>query len=99
MMNDNKLIKCQHTILSKFYEEGYKVGAITGKNKLLSLLSHNLFFNRCDEHHPICFSAEEADNVNFKKNGLENINKILGNSPNVYSAEASIYVLRAGVYL
>jgi phosphonoacetate hydrolase len=46
MMNDSRFIKCKDTILSKFYDEGYKIGAVTGKNKLLSLLSHNLNFNQ-----------------------------------------------------
>lgn len=99
MMNDSKFIKCKHTILSQFYREGYKIGAITGKNKLLSLLSHDLKFQSQEKHHPICFSAEQADNLNFAKNGINNITTVLGPAPSVYSADCSIYVLKAGVYL
>lgn len=99
MMNDSKFIQCENTILSKFYQSGLRVGAITAKNKLLSLLSYKMKFNNKENNHPICFSAEGANNLNFSTNGIENINQIIGPAPNVYSAEASTYVLRAGVML
>ena len=98
MMNDAKYLRAENTILSSFYAAQAKVGAITAKNKLLSLLSYKLRFDRGESHHPICFSVEGAKDVSFEKNGVENLVKHLGSPPDIYSAESSVYVLRGGVF-
>ena len=99
MMNDPKYLRSENTILSSFYAEKAKVGAITAKNKLLSLLSFKLNFNQQEDYHPICFSVEGAKEVTFEKNGVNDLVSHLGVTPDIYSAESSVYVLRGGVYL
>jgi len=99
MMNDPKYLTAENTIFSKFYEEKYKVGAVTAKNKLFNLLSYKLKFDQQENHHPICFSVEGAKEAVFEKNGIDNLINQLGDPPDIYSAESSVYVLKAGVHL
>ena len=47
----------------------------------------------------ISISAEKADEVSLELNGIDNIESLVGAKPVIYSAEASLYVLRTGVEL
>ena len=88
MMNDPRFLRSE-TILAKFARAGVKVGVITAKHKLLSLLSHNLAGG-------IRFSAERADRCNQRENGIEGIVSRVGMGlPDIYSADISLFVLRA----
>ena len=90
MMNDPRLLRCE-TILAEFARENARVAVITAKDKLLCLLSHHLPGG-------IRFSAEKADRCSFRENGIEGVLSMVGmDLPNVYSAELSYLVLRAGV--
>ena len=64
---------------------------VTAKDKLREMLSKNL--------RGIAFSSEKADQVTTATNGIDNVISLVGPKPDIYSAEASLYVLRAGVRL
>ena len=88
MMNDPRFLRSE-TILAEFAKAGVKVGVVTAKHKLLLLLSHNLAGG-------IYFSAEKADRCNQRENGIEGIVSRVGMGfPDIYSADISLFVLRA----
>ena len=64
---------------------------VTAKDKLRELLSKNL--------QGIAFSTERADEVTTEVHGIADIVSHVGPKPKIYSADASLYVLRSGVYL
>src|SRR5690606_6036564 len=65
---------------------------VTAKEKLRDILSHQL--------KGIAFSAEKADQTTTATHGIEKANSVLGLPvPAIYSADASLFVLRAGVAL
>ena len=82
MMNDPKYLRAG-TILAAFADAGAKVVVITAKDKLRTLLGHQL--------KGTCFSSEKADEAMQKLVGMP--------VPSVYSAELSEFVFAAGVKL
>jgi len=91
MMNDPKYLRTG-TILAAFAAGGAKVAVITAKDKLRTLLGHNLS--------GICFSSEKADQVTLTDHGIENVMTRVGKPlPSVYSADLSEFVFAAGVKL
>ena len=91
MMNSAAYLRCE-TILSAAARSGRKVAMITAKEKLLSLLGKNL--------EGIAFSAEKAHEATESTHGIGDLERRVGfPTPDIYSAEASLYVLRAGVAL
>ncbi len=82
MMNDPKYLRCG-TLLAAFADAGAKVAVITAKDKLRTLLGHNL--------KGTCFSSEKADAGMVELVGMP--------VPSVYSAELSEFVFAAGVKL
>lgn len=90
MTNSSKYLRLE-TILAAAANAGRKVAMVTAKDKLRELLSKNM--------NGIAFSTERADEVSLEVNGIEDITSHVGPKPNIYSAEASLYVLKAGVYL
>ena len=90
MTNSSKFLR-RETILAAAAEAGRKVAMVTAKDKLRELLSKNM--------KGIAFSTERADEVTMKLNGLDDIVTHVGPKPEIYSADASLYVLRSGVYL
>ncbi len=91
MMNSSKYLRTP-TILAAAAQAGRKVAVVTAKDKLRDILSYQL--------KGIAFSAEKAGEAKEETHGIANISKVLGlETPAVYSAEASIFVLRAGVAL
>ena len=91
MMNDAKYLRAG-TIFAAFSEAGAKVAVITAKDKLRSLLGHQM--------QGICFSSEKADQVTLAGNGLTDIVGLVGMPvPSVYSAALSEFVFAAGVKL
>jgi phosphonoacetate hydrolase len=89
LMNDAKYLRAP-TILAEVARAGKRVVAITAKDKLRSLLGHEL--------RGICFSAEKADQVNQEEHGIDDILSRLDMPvPNVYSAQLSEFVFAAGL--
>jgi len=91
MMNDPKLLRVG-TIHAAFSQAGAKVAVVTAKDKLRSMLGHELI--------GIAFSAEKATNANMADNGIENVLDLVGlPQPSVYSADVSEFLFAAGVKL
>ncbi|AWT60074.1 MAG: Phosphonoacetate hydrolase [Candidatus Moanabacter tarae] len=90
MTNSSKFLR-NESILAAASQAGRKVAMVTAKDKLRELLSKNM--------DGIAFSAEKADEVTEKVNGILDAVVRIGPTPPIYSAEASLYVLRAGVKL
>lgn len=91
LMNDAKYLRAP-TILAELARAGQRVAVVTAKDKLRSLLGHQM--------KGICFSAEKADQVNLADHGIENIvTRVDMPVPPVYSAELSEFVFAAGLSL
>ncbi len=90
MTNSSKYLRLE-TILAAAANAGRKVAMVTAKDKLRELLSKNMT--------GIAFSTERADELSMEINGIEDIITHVGPKPEIYSAEASLYVLKAGVHL
>jgi phosphonoacetate hydrolase len=91
LMNDAKYLRAP-TILAEMARAGQRVAVVTAKDKLRSLLGHQL--------KGICFSAEKANEVNLAEHGIEDIVARVGMPvPPVYSAELSEFVFAAGLSL
>jgi phosphonoacetate hydrolase len=91
MMNAATYLRAE-TLLAAAAQAGRKVAVVTAKEKLRDILSHQL--------KGIAFSAEKAAQATLEIHGIENIEELVGEkTPAIYSAEASLFVLRAGVAL
>jgi phosphonoacetate hydrolase len=91
LMNDARFLRAP-TILASAAEAGCRVGVVTAKDKLRSLLGHGL--------KGICFSAEKADEATLAGHGIDGVPSKVGMPvPPVYSAELSEFVFAAGVML
>ena len=96
MMNDPQFLRAP-TILAGMYDAGFKVAAVTAKDKLRSLLAHGLGYS---DGRAIAFSAEKADQTTMKANGIDDVLNFVGLPlPEVYSADLSEFVFAAGVKL
>jgi phosphonoacetate hydrolase len=96
MMNDPKFLRAP-TILSGVHDAGFKVAAVTAKDKLRTLLSHGLDYST---GRAFAFSAERADQATMKDNGIDDLLRFVGRPlPEVYSADLSEFVFAAGVKL
>ena len=91
MMNSARYLRCD-TILAAAARSGRKVAMVTAKEKLRDLLTRGL--------QGIAFSSERAGEQIRGLPGLEGLAEtVREGSPDIYSAEASLFVLRAGVAL
>src|SRR5690606_32880787 len=91
MMNSAGYLRAG-TILSVAAKSGLKVAVVTAKEKLRDILSHEL--------EGIAFSAEKANLATMSTHGIDEVEKLVGYpTPTIYSADASLFVLRAGVAL
>jgi phosphonoacetate hydrolase len=96
MMNDPQFLRSP-TILAGMFEAGFKVAAVTAKDKLRTLLSHGLNYS---EGRAIAFSSEKADQATMQNNGITDLLNFVGLPlPEVYSADLSEFVFAAGVKL
>lgn len=87
MMNSRKYLRCA-TILAAATRNDRRVAMITAKDKLQDLLLADL--------RGIAFSAERASDVVEATHGISNVESLVGQpTPDSYSAEASLFVLRA----
>src|SRR5438132_4148494 len=94
MMNSAGYLRAE-TIFPAAARAGRKVAVVTAKEKLRDIFASGLI-----EQGGIAFSAEKANEAEQKTHGVAGIEKLVGHStPPIYSGEASLYVLRAGVAL
>jgi phosphonoacetate hydrolase len=91
MINDASLMRCE-TILAQMSHSGVRTAAITAKDKLRKMLGRNLT--------GISFSSERADQATAAENGITGVEGLVGRpTPDMYSADLSLYVLDAGIRL
>ncbi|MBT2746408.1 MULTISPECIES: phosphonoacetate hydrolase [unclassified Lysobacter] len=91
LMNDPRYLRAP-TVLAAAANAGASVAVVTAKDKLRSLLGHEL--------KGICFSAEKADQATVQDNGIDDVLAKVGQPlPSVYSADLSEFVFAAGVML
>ena len=91
MMNSAHYLRAS-TILASAAKVGRRVAMVTAKEKLRDILSHEL--------EGIRFSAEKANAAQLGTHGIEKVEQFVGYpTPEIYSAEASLFVLRAGASL
>ncbi|MCY3769988.1 MAG: phosphonoacetate hydrolase [Gammaproteobacteria bacterium] len=96
MMNEPSLLRTP-TIFKAFQDAGANVAIVTAKEKLRRLLGSGLAFG---PDGAICFSSEKSDDTSLAGNGIENVVEMVGMQvPDVYSAELSEFIFRAGVRL
>lgn len=91
MMNSSRYLRCE-TILARAGAAGRRVGFVTAKEKLRDVLSAGL--------EGIAFSAEKARDATKETHGIDDVEEMVGApTPEIYSGDASVYVLRAGCAL
>ena len=90
MMNSSKFLR-NDTILAAAEQAGRKVAFVTAKDKLRELYAKGM------SDASIHFSAERADEARDRC-GVD-IESLVGPKPSIYSGDASVYVLNAGVKL
>ena len=89
MMNSAEYLRAD-TLLAAASNAGRKVAFVTAKEKLRDVLSYKM--------KGIAISAEKANQAKKETHGVENVEEIVGyKTPKIYSADASLFVLRAGV--
>ena len=95
MVLDDSLLRGS-TILEQLSRRGVRVAAITAKDKLRKIINHGLDCSKGD----VCFSSQYADKCTLAENGITDVEKWLGSpTPDQYSGELSLFVLRAGIKL
>ncbi|MFT5187407.1 MAG: phosphonoacetate hydrolase [Verrucomicrobiales bacterium] len=94
MMNSPEYLRCE-TILTTAAKAGRKVAFITAKDKLRTVLGDGIV-----ELGGIAFSSEKVDEAKQETHGVDNAESIIGKPrPEIYSGDASVYVLEAGAAL
>jgi phosphonoacetate hydrolase len=93
MMNSSKFLRAE-TIFPKAQAAGRKVAVVTAKEKLRDIFASGLI-----DKGGIAFSSEKAREARKESHGIDNVEELVGPTPNIYSGDASLYVLRAGVRL
>jgi phosphonoacetate hydrolase len=94
MMNSPHFRRCP-TLLTAAAEAGRKVAFITAKEKLRTVLGDGVV-----ERGGIVFSSEKVDEARKETHGIGDATAIIGKPrPEIYSGDASIYVLEAGAAL
>src|SRR5688572_2502311 len=89
MMNSAEYLRAE-TLLAAAANAGRKVAVVTAKEKLRDILSYKI--------KGIAISAEKANRAKKETHGVEEVEEIVGcPTPSIYSADASLFVLRAGV--
>jgi phosphonoacetate hydrolase len=95
MMTDPALLRGD-TLLALMSQAGVATAAITAKDKLRRMLGRGMAIG----DHGICFSSEQADRCTIAEHGIEAVEALVGRpSPDMYSADLSLFVLDAGVRL
>ncbi len=93
MMNSASFLRAD-TIFAHARRAGRKVGVVTAKEKLRDIFSANLIGEG-----GLAFSSEKAREAKKETHGIDDVESLAGPTPQIYSGDASIYVLKAGVAL
>ena len=94
MMNSPEFFRCE-SILLNAARSGRKVAFVTAKDKLRTVLGDGLVGLG-----GVAFSSEKVDEARLSTHGIENVAALVGrDKPEIYSGDASIYVLQAGCAL
>ncbi len=94
MMNSPEFLRCE-TILVTAARAGRKVAFVTAKDKLRTVLGAGLV-----DLGGIAFSSEKVDEAIEEEHGISNAERLIGRPrPEIYSGDASVYVLEAGAVL
>jgi phosphonoacetate hydrolase len=93
MMNSAEFLRAQ-TIFPAAQLAGRKVAVVTAKDKLRDIFAAGLI-----ELGGIAFSSERVNQARCHTHGIEGVEALVGPNPEIYSGEASLYVLRAGAKL
>jgi phosphonoacetate hydrolase len=93
MTNSAKFLRAE-TIFPAAQRAGRKVAVVTAKDKLRDIFAAGLI-----ELGGIAFSSEHASQATPASHGIGEVETLAGPTPNIYSADASVYVLKAGVKL
>lgn len=107
MMNSAKYLRAE-TIFAAAAKAGRKVGVVTAKEKLRDIFAAGLIDGKESPDaaagtravRGLAFSSEKANQAKLETHGVEKVEQWVGRpTPPIYSAEASLYVLWAGVAL
>ncbi|MBN8248332.1 MAG: phosphonoacetate hydrolase [Verrucomicrobia bacterium] len=93
MMNSSEFLRAD-TIFPAAQRAGRRVAVVTAKEKLRDIFAHGLIGSG-----GIAFSSEKAAQARPETHGIGAVEDLAGPTPPIYSGEASLYVLRAGVRL
>lgn len=93
MMNSAKFLRAD-TIFPHAQKAGRKVAVVTAKEKLRDIFASGLI-----SLGGIAFSSEKAREARRETHGIDEVEALVGPTPAIYSGDASIYVLQAGVAL
>ena len=91
MMNSAKFLRVE-TLFPSAQKAGRKVAVVTAKEKLRDIFASGLI-----SLGGIAFSSEKASQARLESHGIEAVEALVGPTPAIYSGDASVYVLRAGV--
>jgi phosphonoacetate hydrolase len=95
MMNSSKFLRVP-TLFPAAQQAGRKVAVVTAKEKLRDIFANGLVG---PESPGIAFSSEKAGQARRETHGIAEVETLVGPTPAIYSGDASLYVLRAGVKL
>lgn len=93
MMNSSKFLRVE-TIFPHAQHAGRKVAVVTAKEKLRDIFASGLI-----SAGGIAFSTERAKHAIMETHGISDVESLVGPTPEIYSGDASLYVLQAGVAL
>ncbi len=91
MMNSSKFLRAD-TIFPHAQRAGRKVAVVTAKEKLRDIFASGLITEG-----GIAFSSERANHAARATHGIDDVESLVGPTPPIYSGDASLYVLKAGV--
>jgi phosphonoacetate hydrolase len=91
MMNSAEFLRVD-TIFPHAQGAGRKVAVVTAKEKLRDIFASGLIARG-----GIAFSSERASQAVLETHGIGDVESLVGPTPEIYSDQASVYVLRAGV--
>jgi phosphonoacetate hydrolase len=96
MMNSATFLRAE-TITGAAHRAGRRVGIVTAKEKLRDILGAGL---REGQGRGIAFSSEKIDQARAETHGIDGATVRAGTQrPDIYSGEASLFVLEAGLEL
>ncbi len=93
MMNSARFLRAE-TIFPAAQLAGRSVAVVTAKEKLRDIFASGLI-----DKGGLAFSSEKARDAREATHGITDVEGLAGPTPEIYSGDASLYVLRAGVRL